>query len=42
MSSQQALATVRFSLSRYTCAEDIDAVLEIMPDIVQPLASYAD
>jgi len=39
--SQQALATVRFSLSRYNRVEEIDAVLEVLADIVQPLASLA-
>ena len=39
LSSQEALATVRFSLSRYNRAEEIDTVLEVLAAIVPPLAS---
>jgi cysteine desulfurase len=41
MSSRQALASVRFSLSRYNRAEEIDAVLEALAAMVPPLASLA-
>ena len=41
LSSQEALATVRFSLSRYNRAEEIDAVLETLAAIVPPLLGLA-
>lgn len=41
LSSQEALASVRFSLSRYNRVEEIDAVLEALAAIVPPLASLA-
>lgn len=36
--SEEALASVRFSLSRYNSVEEIDAVVEAVVKIVQPLA----
>jgi cysteine desulfurase len=30
-----ALASIRFSLSRYTTAAEIDHVLDVLPDIVR-------
>ncbi len=41
LSSRQALATVRFSLSRYNRVDEIDAVLEAVAEIVRPLAGVA-
>jgi cysteine desulfurase len=41
LSSDEALATIRFSLSRYNRAEEIDAVLETLAAIVPSLASLA-
>jgi cysteine desulfurase len=41
LSSQEALATVRFSLSRYNRAEEIDTVLETLVAIVPPLLGLA-
>lgn len=41
LSSRQALATVRFSLSRYNRVDEIDAVLEAVAEIVRPLARVA-
>lgn len=41
LSSQEALASVRFSLSRYNRAEEIDAVLEALAVIVPPLLGLA-
>jgi cysteine desulfurase len=35
LSSEAALATIRFSLSRYTTAEEIDRVIEVLPGIVR-------
>jgi cysteine sulfinate desulfinase/cysteine desulfurase-like protein len=31
---EQAFSSVRFSLSRYTTREEIDAMLEILPGVV--------
>lgn len=41
LSSEQAAATVRFSLSRDTHEEEIDAVLAALSQIVQPLLARA-
>lgn len=41
LSDQQALATVRFSLSRYNRTDEIDAVMDVLMDIVQPQESMA-
>lgn len=38
LSPKEALASIRFSLSRYTTEEEIDQVLEILPVIVNDLA----
>lgn len=36
-----ALAAVRFSLSRYSTAIDVDRILDVLPGIVRPLAGMA-
>ncbi|ALU89572.1 cysteine desulfurase 2 protein [Herbaspirillum rubrisubalbicans M1] len=41
MSSEQAAATIRFSLSRDTREDEIDAVLAALSEIVQPLQARA-
>lgn len=41
LTRDEALACVRFSLSRDTTAAEVDYVLEILPDIVQRLAAAA-
>lgn len=41
LAERQALATVRFSLSRYNRAEEIDLVLDVLVDIVQRRQSMA-
>lgn len=41
LSEQQALASVRFSLSRYNSAAEIDAVLDVLTGIVQARESMA-
>ncbi|MFA6902493.1 MAG: aminotransferase class V-fold PLP-dependent enzyme [Gallionellaceae bacterium] len=38
-SRAQALAAVRFSLSRYSTVEEIDRILKVLPGIVQPHAT---
>lgn len=39
--SEASLATIRFSLSRYSTAEEIDRVIEILPGIVRMFAAEA-
>jgi cysteine desulfurase len=41
LETRAALASVRFSLSRYTTAAEIDRVLELLPGIVQSQAAAA-
>lgn len=41
LSAEQALSTVRFSLSRYNSAAEIDAVIEQLVEILRPPASLA-
>lgn len=38
---EQALGSARFSLSRYTTAEDIDQALEILPEVLERLRSLS-
>lgn len=40
-SREAALAAVRFSLSRYSTAVEVDRILEVLPGIVRPLAGIA-
>jgi cysteine desulfurase len=40
-SAEAALATIRFSLSRYTTAEEIDRVIEVLPGIVRTFEAEA-
>ena len=35
----EALAAVRFSLSRYSTAAEVDRILKVLPDIVRPLVT---
>jgi cysteine desulfurase len=37
----EALAAVRFSLSRYNTVLEVDRILKVLPDIVRPLAGMA-
>jgi cysteine desulfurase len=37
----EALAAVRFSLSRYNTAIEVDRILKVLPEIVRPLAGMA-
>ncbi len=40
-SPDQALAAVRFSLSRYNTMEEVERLLEVLPNMVRPLAGIA-
>ena len=40
-SRTEALAAVRFSLSRYNTVLEVDRILKVLPDIVRPLAGMA-
>lgn len=40
-SHAKALAAVRFSLSRYSIAVEVDRILDVLPGIVRPLAGMA-
>lgn len=40
-SRSEALAAVRFSLSRYNTVIEVDHILKVLPDIVRPLAGIA-
>jgi cysteine desulfurase len=41
LSPEQAAATIRFSLSRYTKMEEIDRVIEVLPELVDSLLAEA-
>lgn len=41
LSREEALASVRFSLSRYTTLEEIDRVVEVLPAIVEELSAMS-
>ncbi|MEW6037780.1 MAG: aminotransferase class V-fold PLP-dependent enzyme [Pseudomonadota bacterium] len=41
LGAEGALATIRFSLSRYTTEAEVDAVCELLPDIVRTMVAEA-
>lgn len=41
LSPEQAAATIRFSLSRYTKMEEIDRVIEVLPELIDSLLAEA-
>ncbi|ESS73503.1 cysteine desulfurase NifS [Methyloglobulus morosus KoM1] len=41
LSPEQAAATIRFSLSRYTKMEEIDRVIEVLPELIDNLLAEA-
>lgn len=41
LKAQQARSSIRFSLSRYNCREDIEYTLEVLPSVVEQLRSLS-